>query len=68
MYLICIKDLGKLSYSLGIEVQKTIEGLHLSHKKYITSLLCRAKMQYAKGVGTPMTSSQKLFGFGSVTQ
>lgn len=39
------KDLGKLSYFLGIEVQKTLEGLHLSHKKYITNLLCRAKMQ-----------------------
>lgn len=60
-----LKDLGELNYFLGIQVTKTTVGLHLSQKKYITDLLCRAKMQYAKGISTPLTSGQKLTAFGS---
>ena len=40
-----LKDLGELSYFLRIQVQHTTDGgLHLTQTKYITDLLCKAKM------------------------
>lgn len=60
-----LKDLGPLSYFLGIQVEYTAEGVILSQKKYISDLLCRAKMQYANGLTTPMTSGEKLSAQGS---
>lgn len=51
-----LKDLGKVDYFLGIEVRKTEAGIHLSQTKYITDLLCKAKMQYARSVAAPMTT------------
>ena len=47
-----LKDLGTVNYFLGIQVQPTSEGLHLSQKKYITVLLCEVRMQYAKAIST----------------
>ena len=34
-----LKDLGKINYVLGIQVQHIDYALHLSQKKYITDLL-----------------------------
>lgn len=42
-------------------------GLHLSQRKYIIDLL-RAKMQYAKGINTPITSDQRLTSYGRALQ
>ena len=59
--LFSLKDLGKLSYFLGIEVKKTADGgLHLSQKKYIQDLLKKTKMDGAKSLPTPMLSDLKL--------
>ena len=49
-----IKDLGLLSYFLGIEVLRSSHGLHLSQHRYITDLLQRMQMSNAKSISTPM--------------
>lgn len=60
-----LKDLGQVNYFLGIQVSSLPNGgLHLSQRKYIIDLL-RAKMQYAKGINTPITSGQRLTSYGS---
>ena len=48
-----LKDLGEISGFLGIQVTHTADGFHLSQRKYISNLLCKSKMQYAKGLTTP---------------
>ena len=55
-----LKELGELSYFLGMEATRTEKGLHLTQTKYITDLLRRAKMADAKPVATPMSSTQVL--------
>ncbi|OIT40671.1 putative mitochondrial protein [Nicotiana attenuata] len=55
-----IRDLGKLSYFLGIEANWTHEGLHLSHGKYVTNLLNRVEMGSCGPVSTQTSSSSKL--------
>ena len=39
-----LKDLGEVSYFLGIYVTPTEHGLHLSQTKYISDLLCKCQM------------------------
>ena len=61
-----LKDIGELNYFLGIQVEHTIDGgLHLNQSKYITDLICRAKMQNAKRLPTPMFGGKKLSKIGS---
>ena len=60
-----LKDLGEIDYFLGIQVKHTESGLHLSQTKYITDLLARAKMQFAKPVSAPMTHGLRLTAYGS---
>lgn len=55
-----VKDLGSLSYFLGIEVNKLPEGIVLTQHKYIHDLLRRTNMLSAKGVSTPMLATEKL--------
>lgn len=55
-----IKDMGNLSYFLGIETTRTSSGLHLMQKKYVTDLLTKANMLNAKPVATPLPASPKL--------
>jgi hypothetical protein len=55
-----VKDLGSLSYFLGIQVCHTSKGLLLSQQKYITDLLTRTNMIHSKGVPTPMLPKEKL--------
>jgi hypothetical protein len=40
-----MKDLGPLSYFLGIAVTRSSDGLFLSQSRYATDILQRAKMQ-----------------------
>ncbi|RVW83036.1 Retrovirus-related Pol polyprotein from transposon RE2 [Vitis vinifera] len=49
-----IKDLGALSYFLGIEVLTTPSGVLLTQRHYISDLLAWTKMSGAKPVATPL--------------
>ena len=52
-----LKDLGKLSYFLGIEVSYPEKGgMFLSQSKYILDLLHQTKMAEAQPIATPMIS------------
>jgi hypothetical protein len=54
------KDLGTLSYFLGIQVTKDASGLHACQTKYISELLHKTHMTEAKPSKTPCTSGSKL--------
>ncbi|KAF5465144.1 hypothetical protein F2P56_015175 [Juglans regia] len=60
-----VKDLGRLSYFLGIEVDYTSTGLMLSQRKYIKALFTRSNMLLAKPISSPMAASLKLSKFDS---
>lgn len=60
-----IKDLGKLSYFLGLEVAYTDDGLFLSQSKYANDILVRAELVECKPVSTPMVVGQHLTSTGS---
>jgi Reverse transcriptase (RNA-dependent DNA polymerase) len=49
-----IKDLGKLSYFLGIEIAYSTKGLFLSQRKYVLDLLKETEKLGAKPANTPM--------------
>ncbi|RVW74797.1 Retrovirus-related Pol polyprotein from transposon RE1 [Vitis vinifera] len=49
-----IKDLGVLSYFLGIEVLTTPSGVLLTQRRYISNLLAWTKMSGAKPIATPL--------------
>lgn len=56
-----LKDLGQLNYFLGISIQHTSTGIHLSlEKKNATNLLKRVHMHDAKPLPTSMASSTVL--------
>jgi hypothetical protein len=58
-----MKDLGPLTFFLGIHVHRTSDGLHLSQSKYISELLDRAKLLGAKPSKTPLPAGAKLSQF-----
>jgi hypothetical protein len=62
-----IKDLGALSYFLGVEVSRTATGLHLSQQRYISNLLQRTNMTLAKPVTSPMSASTSLSKFDGLS-
>ncbi|XP_021770739.1 uncharacterized protein LOC110734922 [Chenopodium quinoa] len=49
-----LKDLGDLSYFLGVEVMPHSNGLFLSQRKYINDILHKANMEDAKPIATPL--------------
>ena len=55
-----LKDLGSLSFFLGIEVLTHTQGLFLSQRKYINDLFHKAKMSDCKPISTPITCSEVL--------
>lgn len=55
-----LKDLGPLSYFLGVEVIPHTHGLFLSQSKYIHDILQRANMLDSKPAKTPMTAHPPL--------
>ena len=58
-----LKDLGNLSYFLGIHVHRTTTGLYLNQSKYIVDLLHRAHMIGAKPYLAPCTSGKRMTKF-----
>ncbi|CAL1357723.1 unnamed protein product [Linum trigynum] len=50
-----LRELGPLSYFLGIEVHRSSTGIILSQRKFILDLLERAKMSQANPISTPAT-------------
>ena len=55
-----IKDLGQLTYFLGIELANSTKGLFLSQRKYTLDLLKETGKLGAKPINTPMESNKKL--------
>jgi len=55
-----MKDLGPLSYFLGISVTRHSGGLFLSQKKYAEEILERAGMSSCKSCPTPVDTKSKL--------
>ncbi|KAG8486151.1 hypothetical protein CXB51_019512 [Gossypium anomalum] len=55
-----LKDLGRLSYFLGIELNYTSNGLFLNQMKYILDLLTNASMDKSNDSPTPMRTTYRL--------
>ena len=55
-----MKDLGHLSYFLGIEVNRSPQGIFLSQRKYVMDLLKEYNLQDAKPLKLPMDPHLKL--------
>lgn len=55
-----LKDLGNLSYFLGIQAVRSSQGLHLRQAKYISDLLSRSKMMGAKPFSSPYLAGSKM--------
>ena len=54
------KDLGPLSYFLGLEATTTSDDLFISQLKYARNILTRAQLLNSKPIHTPMVVSQHL--------
>lgn len=50
-----LKDLGELHFFLGIEVNRSSNGMFLSQKKYVLNLLEKLNMKNVVACPTPMT-------------
>ena len=55
-----MKDLGTLSYFLGLEVTSSCDGYYLSQAKYASDLLSKAGITDNKTVSTPLEYNAKL--------
>jgi len=51
-----MKDLGQLSYFLGLEVSSTAKGIFLCQKKYARDLLKQTKMDNCRALKVPFDS------------
>lgn len=60
-----IKDLGDLSYFLGLEVSYTDDGLFLSQSKYATYILTHSDLLDSKPMSTPLATHEVLTSNGS---
>ena len=49
-----MKDLGHLSYFLGLEITHSTDGLYITQAKYASKLLSRAGLTDSKTVDTPV--------------
>ncbi|GKV19278.1 hypothetical protein SLEP1_g29564 [Rubroshorea leprosula] len=59
-----MKDLGVLSYFLGLEVTSSNDGYLLSQVKYASDLVSKAKLNDNKSVSTPLEPNVKLTPYG----
>ena len=49
-----MKDLGHLSYFLGLEINHSIDGFYITQAKYASKLLSRTGLIDSKTVDTPV--------------
>jgi hypothetical protein len=54
-----LKDLGILSYFLGIEVKKCSDGIALTQDKYTSGILHHVGLQDCKPMRTPLVADEK---------
>jgi hypothetical protein len=62
-YEFALKDLGPLTFFLGIEAIPVSEGLVLSQHRYIMDLLKKTNMEKSKPVSSPMSNTAQLSQF-----
>lgn len=55
-----LKDLGPLTYFLGIEVLHTSKGIFLNQQRYIKDLLLKANMDECNSIPTPLPTNPPL--------
>ena len=55
-----MKDLGTLSYFLGLEVTSSSDGYYLSQAKYASDLFSKAGITDNKTISTPLKYNAKL--------
>jgi len=55
-----VRDLGELSYFLGIQVRRTSESLFLSQERYLINLLKSCNLTNLKPASTPISAQQDL--------
>lgn len=63
--LVSLKDLGDLSYFLGIQIQCDDDTLHLNHHKYVTSLVAKVGIASSKPLPILKSSTTRLSKFDS---
>lgn len=56
---VALKDMGRLNFSLGIEVQHTAQGLCLTQKKYVEEILNKTGMSGASSTPTRLVRTPK---------
>ena len=49
-----MKDLGHLSYFLGLEITHSTDGLYITQAKYASDLLSRTELTDSKTIDTPI--------------
>ena len=54
-----MKDLGKISYCLGIKFNQNKEEITMSQRKYTQEILKKFNMENCKPISTPMKSLQR---------
>ena len=59
-----LKDLGDLSFFLGIEVKRVPYGLVLTQAKYAADILARVGMKDCKSFSTPLSASDSISSQG----
>ena len=62
-----MKDLGHLSYFLGLEITHSKDGLYITQAKYASELLSRAGLTDSKTVDTPVKFNAHLTPTGGKT-
>ncbi|XP_059454959.1 uncharacterized protein LOC132185165 [Corylus avellana] len=55
-----MKDIGPLSYFLGLEISSSLDGYYLTQAKYISDLLSQANLTDSKIVDTPTELNTRL--------